>query len=58
MSLIHFLIYSPLEQFEINSYNSFITYFTTFPIEIFEYNFFSQTSTVKYYSIIEVLIFF
>lgn len=46
------MFFSPLEQFEINSFNTTISYLTTFPIEIFENNFYNYVSL---YSIIDVL---
>lgn len=35
-----FFFTSPLEQFEINSYNNFLNYYTTLPIENIEYTYF------------------
>lgn len=49
------LIFSPLEQFEISSYNSFLNYTTTFPIELMESKFFPSINFINTYKIYDIL---
>lgn len=50
------ILYSPLEQFEISSFNSPLTYITTFPMEIFENSFYGAINFISFSTIIFLLI--
>jgi F-type H+-transporting ATPase subunit a len=54
LNLSHFL-YSPLEQFEISSYNTFLNYTTSFPLEILEFNFYPTINFIETYTIIDLI---
>jgi len=59
MSIIFFFnlfLFSPLEQFEISSYNTSILYNTTFPIEFFENNFYLNYNPQTFYNIIDLIV--
>ena len=51
MCLKNFL-FSPLEQFEISSFNSPLTFITTFPLEMFENQFFTSINYVSFSGLI------
>lgn len=54
MCLKNFL-FSPLEQFEISSFNSPLTFITTFPLEMFENQFFTAINYVSFSGLIFLL---
>jgi ATP synthase subunit 6 len=55
MMNLFFLIFSPLEQFEIHALNTNIHYTTTFPIELFESKFLTTPAFINTYSLLEIL---
>ncbi len=47
-------LFSPLEQFEISSYNTSLNYITTYPVELLENFFFINYNTVSFYNLIDL----
>ncbi len=52
---LNFLIFSPLEQFEISSFNTPLNYISTFPIELFENIFFTNYDYKNIYSFFDLI---
>jgi len=50
-----FLMFSPLEQFEISSFNNSLSYASTYCLEIFESKFFSNIFYANIYNIFNLL---
>jgi len=55
---LNLFFFSPLEQFEISSYNTFLTYITTFPVELFETNYILKYNPIVFYNSIDLLFIF
>jgi len=53
-----FIFHSPLEQFEISSYNTFLIYNTTLPLELFNQNFFFNYNPISSYNLIDLIFIF
>jgi len=56
MFLNSYKFFSPLEQFEINSYNTFLSYETIFPLEYFENFFINFGATYIIYTKLDVIL--
>ena len=53
--ILNLFLLSPLEQFEISSYNTSLSYITTYPIELFENNFYLYYNQKAFYNIIDLI---
>jgi len=53
--ILNLFLLSPLEQFEISSYNTSLSYITSYPLELSENNFYLNYKQIAFYNIFDLI---